>query len=138
MQRFWKYAACAAAILVVAPGAALAQAAKAPAKAKASPAAGTAGKGRTAQPATLGGHPNLNGVWQVMNTADWDPRPHDAGQAPVAAEKLGAWGAVPPGLGVIVGDTDVPYKAEARAQYQANHTAGPAKDPEAACYLPGI
>ena len=64
MQRFWKYAACAAAILLVAPGAALAQT-KAPAKA-------TAGKAKAsgrASLATLGGHPNLNGVWQVLEVA---------------------------------------------------------------------
>ena len=135
MQRFWKYAACAAAILLVAPAGALAQQAKAPAKAK---AAGPAGGARTANPATLGGHPNLNGVWQVMNTADWDPRPHDAGQAPAAAELVGALGAVPPGLGVLVGDTDIPYKAEAKAQYEMNRKSAPKADPEAACYLPGI
>ena len=135
MQRFWKYAACAAAILLVAPGAALAQQAKAPAsKAK---AAG-AGKSKMAL-ATLGGHPNLNGVWQVLEVANWDPRPHDAGQAPAAAELLGALEAVPPSLGVLQGGlTDVPYKAEARAQYEANRKSAPKADPEAACYLPGI
>jgi hypothetical protein len=141
MQRFWKYAAAAAAILLVAPGAALAQQAKAPAKAKtatAARAAAPAGRARTAQPATLGGHPNLNGVWQVLSVADWDLRPHDAGQAPAAPELLGALGAVPPGLGVLVGDTDIPYKAEAKAQYEMNRKSAPKADPEAACYLPGI
>ena len=138
MQRFWKYAACAAAILLVAPGAALAQGAKAPAKAKATAAAGTAAKGRSNGPAVLGGHPNLNGVWQVLSVADWDPRPHDAGQAPAGATELGALEAVPPGLGVLVGDTDIPYKAEARAQYESNKKSAPKADPEAACYLPGI
>jgi hypothetical protein len=137
MQRFWKYAACAAAILVVAPSATLAQGAKAPAK-KATAAAGAAGRGRTAGPATLGGHPNLNGVWQVLEVADWDPRPHDAGQAPAAAQLLGALEAVPPSLGVLVGDTDIPYKAEAKAMYEANRKSAPKADPEAACYLPGI
>lgn len=140
MQRFWKYAACAAAILLVAPGAALAQPAKAPAKpaGKATGAAAPAARSRTAQPATLGGHPNLNGIWQVMSTADWNLRPHDAAQAPAAAELLGALAAVPPGLGVLVGDTDIPYKAEARAQYEMNRKSAPKADPQAACYLPGI
>src|SRR6202161_3500965 len=27
------------------------------------------------------GHPNLNGVWQVMNTANWDLSPHNAQQS---------------------------------------------------------
>jgi hypothetical protein len=136
MERIWKCAAAAAAVLLVAQGGALAadQPAKAAGKAKTT----HAGAGRTTGPAMLGGHPNLNGVWQVLNTANWDVRPHDAGNAPVAAEKLGAWGAIPPGLGVLVSDTDVPYKADARGQYEENHKAGPAKDPEAACYLPGI
>jgi len=141
MQRIWKYAACAAAILLVAPGAALAQQAKAPAKAtagKAKATAGTAGRSRTAGPATLGGHPNLNGVWQVLSVADWDLRPHDAAQAPAAPELLGALGAVPPGLGVLVGDTDIPYKADAKAMMEANKKSAPKGDPEAACYLPGI
>jgi len=141
MQRFLKYAACAAAILLVAPSATLAQPAKAPAKsapAKAAGAAAPAGRSRTAQPATLGGHPNLNGIWQVLNTADWDLRPHDAGQAPAGAMELGALAAVPPGLGVLVGDTDIPYKADAKAMYDANRKSAPKADPEAACYLPGI
>jgi hypothetical protein len=140
MQRFWKYAACAAAILLVAPGAALAQQAKAPAKAKATAtrAAAPRSRSRTAGPAMLGGHPNLNGVWEVLSVADWNPRPHDAAQAPAAAELLGALEAVPPGLGVLVGETDIPYKAEARAQYEKNKASAPKADPEAACYLPGI
>lgn len=136
MERLWKCAAAAAAVLLVAQGGALAadQPAKAAGKAKAT----HTGASRTVGPAMLGGHPNLNGVWQVLNTANWDPRPHDAAQAPVAPEKLGVWGAIPPGLGVIMGENDVPYKAEARGQYEENRKAGPAKDPEAACYLPGI
>jgi len=47
-------------------------------------------------------------------------------------------GAVPPGLGVLLGDTDIPYKAEAKAQQQMNKASAPKGDPEAACYLPGI
>jgi hypothetical protein len=130
MERLWKFAGALAAISLVAPGAALAQQ---PAK---KPAA-SAKSGVSS--ATIGGHPNLNGVWQVMNTANWDPRPHDAQQAPAAAELVGAIGAVPPGLGVLVGDTDIPYKdAAARAQYESNKKSAPKADPEAACYLPGI
>jgi len=138
MERIWKCAAAAAAVLMVAQGGALAAdaPAKAAGKAKAAHAGGASAS--KAGPATLGGHPNLNGIWQVLNTANWDPRPHDGGQAPVAAEKLGAWGAIPPGLGVIVGENDIPYKADAKAQYMENHKAAAAKDPEAACYLPGI
>jgi hypothetical protein len=132
MERLWKFAGALAAISLVAPGAALAQQ---PAK---KPAAHASAKSGVSS-ATLGGHPNLNGVWQVLSVADWDPRPHDAQQAPAAAELLGALGAVPPSLGVLVGDTDVPYKdAAAKAVYEANKKSAPKADPEAACYLPGI
>ena len=135
MERIWKSAAAAAALLLVAHGGALAadQPAKAAGKAKATHAAGG-----SMAPAMLGGHPNINGVWQVLNSANWDPRPHDAANAPAAPDKLGAWGAVPPGLGVLAGGTTISYLPDAQKQYNDNHMAGPAKDPEAACYLPGI
>jgi len=137
MERIFKCAAAAAALLLVAQSGALAAdaPAKAAGKTKATAHAGGAGK---MGPATLGGHPNLNGVWQVLNTANWDPRPHDAANAPAAPDKLGAWGAVPPGLGVLAGGTTIEYKAEAKGQFDENRKAGPSKDPEAACYLPGI
>lgn len=136
MERIWKCAAAAAALMFVAQGGALA--ADKAAKPKATGAAGAARASKGTGPATLGGHPNLNGIWQVMNTADWDLRPHDAQNAPAAAEKLGALGAIPPGLGVLVGDTDLPYKPEAKAQAAKNKAGAPMSDPEAACYLPGI
>ena len=96
-----------------------------------SPAAHGAGLAR------LGGHPNLNGIWQVMNTANWSLEPHEATGAPAAAEKLGAIGAVPAGLGVVEG-VMLPYKPEALTQREANRKGAPEADPEAACYLPGI
>lgn len=135
MDRIRTAAAALAVILLAAPASgALAQAAKAKPKA----AAGAAKTGsRVGNPATLGGHPNLNGVWQVMNTADWDLAGHDAAQSPAAAEKLGALGAIPPGLGVIEGGT-IPYLPAARDQLAMNRKSAPAGDPEAACYLPGI
>ncbi len=45
------------------------------------------------------GHPNLNGIWQAMNTANWDVQGHTAGPGTVVA--LGALGAEPPGLGIV-------------------------------------
>ena len=41
------------------------------------------------------GRPNLNGIWQAMNTAHWDIEAHSAGPSPV--RDLGAAGAVPAG-----------------------------------------
>src|SRR5688572_33360038 len=64
------------------------------------------------QPERIDGKPNLNGIWQVMNTANWNLEPHSAGPNPVADRLLGAIGAIPAGLGVIEGGR-IPYKPEA-------------------------
>ena len=87
----------------------------------------------------IGDHPNLNGVWQTMNNANWNLEPHNAQSNPLpAADRLlGAIGAVPAGLGVIEGGA-IPYKPEAmeRLNYHRDNVIN--YDPEAACYLPGI
>ena len=88
-------------------------------------------------PATIGGKPNLNGVWQVLNTANWDLEPHSAAPNPVADRLLGAIGAIPAGLGVVVGGK-IPYKPEALEQLNKNRANPVTYDPEGACYLPGI
>src|SRR5580704_16632089 len=49
-------------------------------------------------PRTADGKAALNGIWQVLNTANWDLQQHAAQSGPVVA--LGAAGAVPAGLGV--------------------------------------
>ena len=42
--------------------------------------------GQQAQrPATVAGHPNLNGIWQAMNTANWDLQGHEARKGLVVA-----------------------------------------------------
>ncbi len=89
------------------------------------------------QPATIDGKPNLNGIWQAMNTANWNLEPHAAGPNPVADRQIGATGAIPPGLGVIE-EGKIPYKPEAleRLKHHREHLI--TYDPEAACYLPGI
>ena len=98
---------------------------------------------------TPDGKPDLNGVWQVMNTANWDIEDHDgrpalqtrAGPAgPVAAKELldmGAIGAVPQGLGVVEGGA-IPYKPEALATRAENRAKWIERDPERKCYLPGL
>src|ERR1700760_3269229 len=63
------------------------------------------------------GHPNLNGIWQSLNTANWDIQQHAARSGPVVA--LGAVGAVPPGLGVVEGN-ELPYLSAAAAKKKEN------------------
>jgi hypothetical protein len=128
MERKWKFATALAAVLLVAPCGALA-------KDAAHKGAKTGGAAQHL--ATLGGKPNLNGIWQVMNTANWDLRAHETQEAPIAPEKLGAIGAVPPGLSVVEGGV-IPYLPAGKEQHDKNLKAGPSADPEAACYLPGI
>lgn len=89
------------------------------------------------QMARLGGKPNLNGVWQVMNSANWNLEPHEAAEAPAGSELIGATGAIPGGLGVVEGN-QIPYKPEALALRDQNRAGAPMQDPEAACYLPGL
>ncbi len=96
-----------------------------------------------------GKHPDLNGVWQAMNSAGWDIEPHAARAAlqlrpgpvvPVPAKPvlaLGAVGAVPGGLGIVEGG-EIPYTPEAKKQRDANRADYLNLDPEVKCYLPGV
>ena len=96
-----------------------------------------------------GKHPDLNGVWQVMNSAGWDIEPHAARAAlqlrpgpfvPVPAKAvlaLGAVGAVPAGLGIVEGG-EIPYTAEAKKTRDENRADYLNRDPEVKCYLPGV
>lgn len=96
-----------------------------------------------------GKHPDLNGVWQAMNSAGWDIEPHGARAAlqlrpgpfnPVPAKPvlaLGAVGAVPGGLGIVEGG-EIPYTPDAKKQREANREDYLNLDPEVKCYLPGV
>ena len=86
-------------------------------------------------PRTADGRPNLNGIWQAVNTADWDLQGHAAAKGPVPS--LGAAFSVPPGQGVVEGD-EIPYLPAAAAKKNANHAAWVKLDPEVKCYLPGV
>jgi hypothetical protein len=100
-------------------------------------------------PRGAGGHPDMNGVWEVMNTANWDIEPHAARAAlafrpgpfgPVPAKEvvaLGAVGSVPAGLG-IVENGPIPYTPEALAVKKDNQLHWLERDPEIKCYLPGV
>lgn len=85
-------------------------------------------------PRAWDGHPDLNGVWQAIGTAHWDIQDHPASAGP---PELGAIGAVPPGLGAVVGN-EIPYQPWALEQKQRNFANRYTEDPEAKCYLPGV
>ncbi len=81
------------------------------------------------------GRPDLNGIWQAINTAHWDVEPH--GAAPGVVRELGALSAVPGGLGVVDGDA-IPYTPDARRQRDENRANRLERDPAIKCYLPGV
>ncbi|HEY5624684.1 MAG TPA: hypothetical protein VIV14_13060 [Gammaproteobacteria bacterium] len=100
-------------------------------------------------PRTPDGLPDLNGVWQVLNTANYDIEPHAARAAlafdegpfgPVPSKAvlaLGAVGSVPAGLGIVEGG-EIPYQDWARARRDENRANWLDRDPEVRCYLPGV
>ena len=100
-------------------------------------------------PRTSDGKPDLNGIWQANNEANFDLEAHMArpamalrpgpyGPVPAAAVlALGAVGSVPPGMGVVEGGP-IPYKPEALAKKKENQDKWLERDPEIKCYLPGV
>jgi hypothetical protein len=107
------------------------------------------GQTRTPSIPRLNGKPDLNGLWQTLNTANWDIQAHMASPAlamrpgpvvPVPAKEViafGAVGSVPSGLGVVEGD-EIPYRPEALAKKKENQENWLTRDPEIKCYLPGV
>jgi hypothetical protein len=112
-------------------------------------------------PRTTDGRPDLNGVWQAVNTAHYDLQAHPARPAlalvpapprtgvpglsratPVelpapAVRALGAAGGVPAGEGVVEGN-DIPYQPWAQAQKNENAEHWLERDPEIKCFMPGV
>lgn len=100
-------------------------------------------------PRTADGKPDLNGIWQAINEANYDIQTHMARPAmalrpgpygPVPAATvlaLGAVGSVPPGMGVVEGD-EIPYTPAALAKKKENQDNWLTSDPEIKCYLPGV
>jgi hypothetical protein len=95
-----------------------------------------AGAQERERPERIAGKPNLNGIWQAINTAHWNLEGHSA-EALEQFWQLGAIAAIPAGQSVVVGGT-IPYKPEALAKRDENRAGWPASDPEAKCYMPGI
>lgn len=100
-------------------------------------------------PRTADGKPDLNGIWQALNEANYDLEMHMAKPAmalragpygPIPAAPvlaLGAVGSVPPGVGVVEGGA-IPYKPEMLAKKKENQDKWLERDPEVKCYLPGV
>jgi hypothetical protein len=94
-------------------------------------------------------NPDLNGIWQALNEANYDIEPHVAKHAmalrpgpygPLPAAPVlafGAVGAVPPGLGIVDGG-EIPYTPAARKKKLENQEKWLERDPEIKCYLPGV
>jgi hypothetical protein len=97
------------------------------------PAAGQ-GQG-AAMPRTSDGKPDFTGIWQAMNTANWDLLAHEARRGPVIA--LGAAFSIPAGIGVVDGN-DIPYLPAAAAKKKENGENWLTRDPEIKCYMPGV
>ncbi|MEQ1908000.1 MAG: hypothetical protein ABMA15_04210 [Vicinamibacterales bacterium] len=95
----------------------------------------TAAAPRYQAPRAADGHADLNGIWQAMNTANWDLQDHAARQGPVTA--LGASFSVPAGAGVVEGN-EIPYQPWAAEKKRQNAERWLASDPEIKCYLPGV
>jgi hypothetical protein len=100
--------------------------------------------GESSASRTADGKPNLNGIWQVMNTANWDIQEHSAAPGPYP-HLLGASFYVPPGKGVVEGN-EIPYQPWALKKKQENAAKWMVMDtedlrvgdPEPKCYLPGV
>jgi hypothetical protein len=99
-------------------------------------------------PRTADGKPDLNGIWQALTTANWDILTHAAQPGPYP-ERMGAWGAVPGGQGIVEGN-EIPYQPWAAAKQKENFekrmvvkvTNDPHRydtgEPELQCYRPGV
>ena len=91
---------------------------------------------QTNRPARIAGHPNVNGIWQAMNSAYWNLEDHSA-EGLKEFWALGAIAAIPAGRSVVRGGM-IPYKPEALAKRNDNRAKWPAADPEARCYMLGV
>jgi hypothetical protein len=79
----------------------------------------------TSLPRTADGKPNLQGIWQIRNTAASDLQDH--------AARYG----MPAGKGVVEGG-EIPYQPWALAKKAENFANRATADPLAKCYLPGV
>jgi hypothetical protein len=90
------------------------------------PQAGLAQEGEAYRaPRAADGRPDLNGIWQALNSANWNIEDHAASPG------------IPAGFGIVQGGT-LPYLPSALAQRQRNFENRATEDPEAKCYQVGV
>jgi len=88
--------------------------------------------------ARIAGHPNFNGIWQALNSANWNLEAHSVTGLPSQFWQLGAIGSIPAGKSVLKDGGTIPYKPEALKQRDENRAKWPEEDNEAKCYMLGI
>ena len=85
-----------------------------------------AGQTAYTPPRTQDGQPDLQGIWQVVNTAAWNIEDHNA--------SLG----VPAGRSVLEGDGIIPYQPWALDKRNENYASRATLDPENNCLTSGV
>jgi hypothetical protein len=94
---------------------------------------------------TVDGKPNLSGIWQALNEANWNIQAHAAQPGP---PEYGALFAEPAGVGIVEGD-EIPYQPWALAKKKEHYEnrfkrmrgdggRDQPLDPEAYCHMPGV
>ena len=79
----------------------------------------------------------MNGIYQAINTANWNLEDHSA--SATSFWQLGAIAAMPAGMTVIVDNKGViPYNPAGLKRRTENQAGWPKSDPEAKCYMPGL
>ena len=84
-----------------------------------------AGSSTYRAPRAPDGKPDLNGIWQVLNSAASDIQDHSARPG------------VPAGQGVVEGN-EIPYQPWAAEKRKNNFEKAATADPLAECFLPGV
>jgi hypothetical protein len=118
-------------------GGAAAPAPAAPAQGRGAAAPAQGRGAATPRPDRIAGRPNLNGIYQAINTANWNLEDHSA--SATAFWQLGAMFAIPAGQSVITDNNGaIPYTPAGLKKRAENQAGWPKSDPEAKCYMPGL
>jgi hypothetical protein len=118
-------------------GGAAAPAPAAPAQGRGAAAPAQGRGAAAARPDRIAGRPNLNGIYQAINNANWNLEDHSA--SATSFWQLGAIFAIPAGQSVITDNNGtIPYTPAGLKKRTENQAGWPKTDPEAKCYMPGL